>query len=150
VIDAGTQTGAVLRLRGRGVPHTHGRGRGDLLVHVGVETPTRLTPEAEALLRSLAEERGEPVDEALGLRVRTDLEIERRFATEHLRVARARSRAAQAATFAADPPGRKRMSPRASAPRVNASPAAARMSTAMSPIVARCTGYLQDRVGRRE
>ena len=58
---AGTQTGRVFKLRGRGVPHPGGRSRGDVLVRVSVETPTRLTHEEEDLLRQLAEERGEDV-----------------------------------------------------------------------------------------
>lgn len=57
----GTQGGHVLRLRGRGVPHVRGRGRGDLLVQVSVETPTDLTKSQEELLRQLAAERGEDV-----------------------------------------------------------------------------------------
>lgn len=65
-VAPGTQTGAVVRLRGRGVPHVGGRSRGDLHVHIVVETPTKLTPTQEELLRSLAKERDEPVDDASG------------------------------------------------------------------------------------
>ena len=61
VIPKGTQSGRVFRLRGRGVPHVDGRGRGDLLVRVMVETPTNLSKEEEQLLRLLAAERGEEV-----------------------------------------------------------------------------------------
>jgi molecular chaperone DnaJ len=61
VVPAGTQTGRVFRLRGRGVPHVNDRGRGDLLVEVKVETPTKLSKRAEELLRELAAERGEEV-----------------------------------------------------------------------------------------
>ncbi len=60
-IPAGTQTGQMFRLRGRGVPHLEGRGRGDLLVRVAVDTPTDLTPEEDELLRRLAEGRGHQV-----------------------------------------------------------------------------------------
>jgi len=60
-IPPGTQGGRELRLRGRGVPHLQGRGRGDLIVTVAVDTPTDLTPAQEELLRSLATERDEPV-----------------------------------------------------------------------------------------
>jgi molecular chaperone DnaJ len=63
VVPAGTQTGRVFRFRGLGVPHLQGRGRGDLLVHVRVDTPTDLTDEQEELLRRFAELRGEPVAE---------------------------------------------------------------------------------------
>lgn len=61
-IDAGAQTGKVIRLRGLGVPHR--RGRGDLLLTLMVETPTELTPEQSDLLRQLAESRGEQVKPA--------------------------------------------------------------------------------------
>ncbi|MHB8669357.1 MAG: molecular chaperone DnaJ [Acidimicrobiales bacterium] len=61
VIAAGTQNGRVYRLRGRGVPHVEGRGRGDLLVAVVVNTPTQLTREQEELVRRLAVARGEEV-----------------------------------------------------------------------------------------
>lgn len=61
VVPAGTQTGRVFRLRGRGIPHVDGRGRGDLLVQVVVDTPTDLTAEQEELLRRFAESRGEGV-----------------------------------------------------------------------------------------
>lgn len=62
-LPRGTQTGRVLRLRGRGVPHLEGRGRGDLLVQVLVETPADLTDEQEELLRQFAASRGEAVAE---------------------------------------------------------------------------------------
>ncbi|MDQ6783392.1 MAG: molecular chaperone DnaJ [Actinomycetota bacterium] len=61
IIPAGTQSGKEIRLRAKGVPHLHGRGRGDLVVTVMVETPTGLTREADELLRALAAERGEDV-----------------------------------------------------------------------------------------
>ncbi len=60
-IEPGTQGGHTTRLRGRGVPHLRGRGRGDLYVHVEVATPTGLTARQEELLRQLAAERNEPV-----------------------------------------------------------------------------------------
>ena len=44
-----------------GVPHLDGRGRGDVRITLVVDTPTDLSPEAEDLLRQLADERGEPV-----------------------------------------------------------------------------------------
>jgi molecular chaperone DnaJ len=51
----------VFRLRGRGVPDVNGRGRGDLLVQVVVDTPTDLTKEQEDILRLYAAARGEEV-----------------------------------------------------------------------------------------
>ena len=52
-IAPGTQTGATLRVREKGMPKLHGRGRGDLLVHVRVETPRELTPRQRELLEEL-------------------------------------------------------------------------------------------------
>ena len=53
-IPAGTQTGDMFRLRGRGMPDVHGRGRGDLVVQVHVEVPKELSAEHKNLLRELA------------------------------------------------------------------------------------------------
>jgi molecular chaperone DnaJ len=58
-IRPGTQSGQVIPLYGQGVKHLNGNGRGDLVIHVSVETPTRLDPEQEKLLRELAKLRGE-------------------------------------------------------------------------------------------
>ena len=60
-IAPGTQHGHVERIRGLGVPHLRGRGRGDLFVHVLVATPTDLSPEQDQLLRQFAASRGEEV-----------------------------------------------------------------------------------------
>jgi molecular chaperone DnaJ len=60
-VRAGTQHGHVERIRSEGVPHLRGRGRGDLLVHVLVETPAELTAAEEELLRQFAAARGENV-----------------------------------------------------------------------------------------
>jgi molecular chaperone DnaJ len=65
-IPPGTATGKVLRLRGKGVPRLHGRGRGDLRIEIAVDTPTDLSDEEEGLLRRLAELRGEDVAPAEG------------------------------------------------------------------------------------
>ena len=61
VIPRGTQPGKVFRLRGRGVPDVNGRGRGDLLVQVVVDTPTDLTKEQDDILRMYAASRGDDV-----------------------------------------------------------------------------------------
>jgi len=58
-VRPGTQSGQVLPLYGLGVKHLNGSGRGDLIIHVAVETPTRLDAEQEKLLRELAKLRGE-------------------------------------------------------------------------------------------
>jgi molecular chaperone DnaJ len=60
-LASGIQHGFVERIRGAGVPHLRGRGRGDLFVHVLVQTPTDLTPEQDELLRQFAAARGEEV-----------------------------------------------------------------------------------------
>jgi molecular chaperone DnaJ len=60
-IRPGTQSGAVLHLRGKGVPKLRSSARGDLYVHVEVRTPTRLDEEQERLLRELADLRAEDV-----------------------------------------------------------------------------------------
>lgn len=61
VVPAGTQTGREIKLRGRGVPHLQGRGRGDLIITLVVDIPSDLTKEQEDLLRQYASLRGEPV-----------------------------------------------------------------------------------------
>jgi molecular chaperone DnaJ len=53
-VAPGTQSGRLLRMRGRGLPHLQGGGRGDLIIRVAVWTPTELTAEQEALFRKLA------------------------------------------------------------------------------------------------
>jgi molecular chaperone DnaJ len=58
-VRPGTQPGAVITLRARGVPHLRGSGRGDLHIQLDVRTPMRLDAEQEGLLRSLARARGE-------------------------------------------------------------------------------------------
>jgi molecular chaperone DnaJ len=60
-IRAGSQSGAVLHLRGKGVPKLRSSARGDLYVHVDVRTPTKLDAEQERLLRELAALRSEDV-----------------------------------------------------------------------------------------
>ncbi|WP_182523740.1 molecular chaperone DnaJ [Nocardioides dongkuii] len=57
-VRPGTQSGTQQVLRGRGVPGLRG-GRGDLIVTIAVETPTRLDARQEELLRELAAIRGE-------------------------------------------------------------------------------------------
>ncbi|WP_375000287.1 molecular chaperone DnaJ [Aeromicrobium sp. CTD01-1L150] len=63
-ISPGTQSGDQLTVRGQGVPRLRGVGRGDLVVEVIVETPTRIDDEQRALLEQLAKARGEERPEA--------------------------------------------------------------------------------------
>ncbi len=58
-VPAGTQPGALLRMGGKGVPRLGGRGRGDLIVQVSVDVPTKLRGDERELLTKLAEMRGE-------------------------------------------------------------------------------------------
>ncbi|HQV90945.1 MAG TPA: molecular chaperone DnaJ [Phycicoccus sp.] len=58
-VKRGSMPGDTVTLRGLGVTHLRQSTRGDLTVHLLVQTPTKLTAEQEALLRNLAELRGE-------------------------------------------------------------------------------------------
>ncbi|MBO7199562.1 MAG: molecular chaperone DnaJ [Alistipes sp.] len=53
-IDPGTQSGKVLRLRGKGLPDINGRGRGDIIVVVDVVIPTELTKDERKLVEELS------------------------------------------------------------------------------------------------
>ncbi len=53
-VPAGTQTGRVLRVHGKGVPHLRASGRGDLLMRVRVVIPQHLTDEQRDLFNKLA------------------------------------------------------------------------------------------------
>jgi len=57
-IPAGTQSGKVFKLSGRGVPGLNGRTRGDHLVPVTVETPTKLTAKQRELLEQFQTDSG--------------------------------------------------------------------------------------------
>jgi molecular chaperone DnaJ len=58
-IPRGTQTGAVFRLKGKGIPHLRGFGRGDQIIEAVVKIPTNLNKKQEELLREFAEQCGE-------------------------------------------------------------------------------------------
>jgi molecular chaperone DnaJ len=58
-VKAGTQSGTIIPVRGKGVPRLRSNNRGDLLVHLEVTTPTKLDSEQEELLRKLASLRSE-------------------------------------------------------------------------------------------
>jgi molecular chaperone DnaJ len=60
-ISPGTQSGEVIRLRGAGLPRLGGGPRGDQLVRVFVEVPTKLSPEQRKLLERFAELSGDDV-----------------------------------------------------------------------------------------
>src|SRR5438874_1769364 len=66
-LQPGTQTGAVYRVKGKGLPRLGEGGRGDLHVRVHVWTPTKLTAEQRALLEQLAKvETAPPAEDRLG------------------------------------------------------------------------------------
>jgi molecular chaperone DnaJ len=58
-VRPGSQPGQTIRLAARGVPRLRGTGRGSMIVHLDVQTPTRLDARQEQLLRELASLRGE-------------------------------------------------------------------------------------------
>ena len=55
-VDSGTQSGKILRLRGKGLPSLEGYGRGDLLVHINVWTPKTLNSEQKAFFEKMMED----------------------------------------------------------------------------------------------
>jgi molecular chaperone DnaJ len=58
-VPAGTQSGALLRLRGSGMPALRGGERGDLFVRVIVDVPTKLTKDQRRMLAELGQSLGE-------------------------------------------------------------------------------------------
>jgi molecular chaperone DnaJ len=60
-VPAGTQSGKIFKLAGKGIPVLQGYGRGDELVIVRVETPTSLTARQKELLSEFATEAGEDI-----------------------------------------------------------------------------------------
>ncbi|MBO8136724.1 MAG: molecular chaperone DnaJ [Desulfotomaculum sp.] len=60
-IPAGTQSGTIFRIRGKGVPYVNGGGRGDQHVRVKVVTPTKLTEKQKELLKEFIKLSGEKV-----------------------------------------------------------------------------------------
>jgi molecular chaperone DnaJ len=54
-VPAGTPSGKIFRLRGKGLPEVHGRGVGDLHAKLYVEVPTRLTHEQRQALQAFAD-----------------------------------------------------------------------------------------------
>ncbi len=63
-LPAGSQTGKVMRLRGKGLPSIRSSVRGDQLLHLFVEVPTRLSSRQRDLLEEFAEEGGDEVSPA--------------------------------------------------------------------------------------
>ena len=61
-IPAGTQSGKLVRLKGKGFPDLHGYGRGDQLVRVVVETPRKLSTRQRELLEEFAKIDGDSIN----------------------------------------------------------------------------------------
>lgn len=55
-IDAGTQSGKILRLKGKGLPSIESYGKGDFLIHVNVWTPQELTKEQKQFFDKMRED----------------------------------------------------------------------------------------------
>ena len=54
-IDAGTQSGKILRLRGKGIKDINGYGKGDQLIHINVWTPKKLSDDEKSTLAGMRE-----------------------------------------------------------------------------------------------
>ena len=63
-VKPGTQSGAPVVIKGKGMTRLRRGDRGDLVVHIEVQTPTKLSKEEESILRSFAQVRGEKASEA--------------------------------------------------------------------------------------
>lgn len=55
-IPAGIESGTLLKLKGKGMPRLHGRGKGDMMIEIKVKTPKSLSSRAKKLLEELDEE----------------------------------------------------------------------------------------------
>ena len=55
-IDSGTQSGKILRLRGKGLPNLEGYGTGDLLIHINVWTPIKLSKEQKSFFQKMIDD----------------------------------------------------------------------------------------------
>jgi molecular chaperone DnaJ len=53
-IPAGTQSGKIFRLKGKGFPEVNGYAKGDQLIHVNVWTPQHLNAEEKAMMEKLS------------------------------------------------------------------------------------------------
>ncbi len=72
-IPDGTQSGKMLRVKGEGFPNVRGKGKGDLLVRLLIETPIRLTSDQKNLLKKFQEletERNNPLQENFSEKVK--------------------------------------------------------------------------------
>ncbi len=63
-VKSGTQSGSPIAIKGKGMTRLRHGGRGDLVVHVEVQTPTKLNREEEELMKKFADLRGEKSGDA--------------------------------------------------------------------------------------
>ena len=63
-IKPGTQSGDTITLKNKGVTHLRHKSRGDLIVHIEVEIPKKLSKQEEELIRKFAQLRGEKTGDA--------------------------------------------------------------------------------------
>jgi molecular chaperone DnaJ len=68
-IDPGTQSGKVLRLKGKGLPILQGYGTGDLFVHINVWTPKKVSKEEKELLENCETVRISNQVQMLGIKI---------------------------------------------------------------------------------
>lgn len=61
-IPEGTQSGTILRLKHKGIPHLRGQGRGDQHVKLCALTPQKLNAKQKDILREFAKESGENIN----------------------------------------------------------------------------------------
>ncbi|MEE9585390.1 MAG: molecular chaperone DnaJ [Nitrososphaerales archaeon] len=66
-VPSGIQSGTVMRLRNKGIPHLRRYGRGDELVQIIVETPSKLNKRQRELFEELAKASGEKIPKKKGL-----------------------------------------------------------------------------------
>jgi len=55
-VDAGTQSGKIVKISKKGLPHFGGRGTGDLYIELNIKTPKKLTKKQKELLKELKKE----------------------------------------------------------------------------------------------
>ena len=55
-IPSGTESGKILKISGKGIPHFSGFGMGDMYIELIVKTPKKLTKKQKELLEELKEE----------------------------------------------------------------------------------------------